>query len=57
METEEQQQFGEILKQLTSSDYYFAVFNFGGGSSKLEKPAIETFKNAPPEMIPQNNNL
>ena len=29
---------------------------FGGGSSKSEKPGIETFKNAPSEMIPQNNN-
>lgn len=30
-------------------------FVFGGGSSKSEKPGIETFKNAPSEMIPQNN--
>lgn len=31
-------------------------FIFSGGSSKSEKPGIETFKNAPSEMIPQNNN-
>lgn len=28
---------------------------FGRGNSKSEEPGLETFKNAPPEMIPPKN--
>ena len=54
---------GGLIKDENQANYFligFVVvaviislfFIFGSGSSKSEKPGIETFKNAPPEIIP-----
>ncbi len=53
----DEQQANYVLIGFVAVAIIFSLFFiFGGGSSKSEKPGIETFKNAPSEMIPQNNN-